>query len=144
MPYNSINKPRFRPLRSVEQSILSCFRIGDWRIGLKEMMDKTIVPPCAMCNSISLSLPHFLLWCPVLDSVRRASGLYAYIVENLFFKQLSEEEVIKLYLDAKGNEKTSVKERGHALASMRNEWYRVAMRKGINLNVRTKEIRLID
>ena len=52
--------------------------------------------------------------------------------------------MIKLYLDAKGNEKTSVKERGHALASMRNEWYRVAMRKGINLNVRTKEIRLID
>ena len=93
-----------------------------------------------MCSSISLTLPLFLIWCPVLDKVRRISGVHAFMVENHFLKGFSEQEAIKLYLDAKGNEMKTVRERGKAIILMRNEWYRIAKRKNINLNVRTKQI----
>ena len=114
-------KNNFRPLRTVEQSVLSSFRVGDWRIGLKERMNKSILPPCPMCSSISLTLPHFLIWCPVLDKVRRISGVHAFMVENHFLKGFSEQEAIKLYLDAKGNEMKTVRERGKAIILMRND-----------------------
>ena len=76
----------------------------------------------------------------MLDKVRRINGVHAFMVENHFVKGFSEKETIKLYLDAKGNEVKTVRERGKTIILMRNEWYRIAKRKNISLNVRTKEI----
>ena len=141
LPANSLCRTKYRPLRTVEQSILSTCRIGDWRIGVKELVtteDKR--PPCPMCNSINFTFPHFLLWCTALDKIRRECGLYSYIIKNSFLSDQSERETIQMFLDAEGNEPKIVKRHGGALIKMRNAWYKLAKQKNYNLNVRTKEI----
>ena len=84
------------------------------------------MPKCPMCSACELTLPHFLIWCPVLDSVRKESGLYSFMVENCLMEKVSEAEAIKMYLEAKGNDPDVIKVRGKALIQMRNHWYKKA------------------
>ena len=144
LPINSLCRSTFRPKSSVEQSIISSFRVGDTRIGFKELMQGEIMPSCPMCTARTLSLSHFMLWCPALDDIRRECGIYCYMVEKHFFEGNSETKTVQLYLDAEGNKPETVKVRGKALVMMRNNWYRIAKRKNIELNVRTKDIILTN
>ena len=131
-------KPRGRYLRRFEsQDILKAFRVGDWRLGIKELERPGIPTKCPFGCHALLDLPHFLFWCSQLDAIRKESGIFDFFCKSRMNSN-EETDIVKKFLWAMDDDPAVVKSHGSALIKMRNSWYQNAISKNINLNVRTK------
>ena len=120
--------------------IMKAFRIGDWRLGIKELKVPGLTKTCPFGCQATFDLPHFLLWCPMLDCTRKETGIFDFFMSHRMKWDLDDKEIVKQFLYAMNDDLLVVKRHGNALIRMRNQWYRLANRHGIKLNVRTQEI----
>ena len=132
-------KPRGHYLKtSTAQNIIKAFRVGDWRIGVRELSRDGQVRNCPFGCHALFDLPHFLFWCPLLDDVRKSTGLYEYFNTTRMKWNLSETEIVIDFLWAMNDDPAIVKHRGNTLVKMRNKWFKLAIANGQALGVNVK------
>ena len=86
------------------------------------------------CHAI-FDLPHFMFWCPLLDRVRKETGIYEYHNTSRIKWDLTDSEVIINYLWAMNDDPAVVKNRGNSLIQLRNKWYKLAIKHRISLGI---------
>ena len=116
---------------------MKAFRVGDWRLGIKELKQAERVVKCPFGCETELTVPHFLLWCPDLNSKRNKTKISEFY-QIYHEKSYEDDDIVRQYLWAMDDDPMVVKEHGEALINMRNMWYKLAKEKKLNLNVKTK------
>ena len=121
--------------RSESQDILKAFRVGDWRIGIKELKKPGLPTKCPFGCQTLFDLPHFMFWCPQLDVVRRETGIsdFFHVYNSASYE---DNDIIRRFLWASDDDPDEVRKHGQTVIRMRNSWYKAAVSKKINLNVR--------
>ena len=132
-------KPRGQYLRkSKTQNIIKAFRVGDWRIGVRELSRKGLVKDCPFGCQSKFDLAHFLFWCPLLDRVRKETGLYEFYNTSRMKWEMTDTDIIVKFLWAMNDDPMVVKHHGNILVTLRNKWYKLAKAHGISLGVTIK------
>ena len=125
--------------RSRFQDILKAFRVGDWRLGIKELGNQETLSECPFGCKSTFDVPHFMFWCPQLNDTRKQTGLLDFH-STYKVNGYEDKDIVRRYLWALNDDPLVVKEHGSALIRMRNNWFRKAEELKVNLNVKTKNL----
>ena len=109
--------------------------MGDWRIGVRELSRDGLVKNCPFGCHSKFDLAHFLFWCPLLDRVRKETGMYEFYNTSRMKWNMTDTEIIVNFLWAMNDDPVVVKNHGNILVTLRNKWYRLATARGIALGV---------
>lgn len=102
-------KPRGTYLRRTRsQDILKAFRIGDCRLGIKELGVKDEVTMCPFGCKTQLDLPHFMFWCPVLKETRKEIGILDFHCSYKSKLEATDEDILIQFLWAMNDDPAGI------------------------------------
>ena len=84
--------------RTRSQDILKAFRVGDCRLGIKELKVDDKVVMCPFNCKVKLDLPHFMFRCPKLERTRQEVGILDFLNTVGKRAELTDKDILVQFL----------------------------------------------